>query len=76
VHVSMGMIIGVKRLERQADNSPPSSAWFRMCGPILLLPLYAFMTWTDNFTVNSRNKRLGCVLFLTARNGFCWISKR
>jgi hypothetical protein len=68
VHVSMGKIIffflGVKRSEREADNSPPSSAWFRMCGPISLLLPYAFMTSTDTGLPSIRGtSRLGVCYF-------------
>jgi EamA domain-containing membrane protein RarD len=67
VHVSMGKIIfslWIKRSERQAENSPPSSAWFRMCGPITLLPLHVFMTWTDTNLPSSRGtSRLGVCYF-------------
>ena len=65
--ISIGKIIfslGIKRSERQADNSPPSSAWFRMCGPIPLLPLYAFKTWTDTSLPSIRGtSRLGVCYF-------------
>jgi hypothetical protein len=36
---------GVKRLEREADYSPPSSAKVKMCGAMPPLPKYAFMVW-------------------------------
>jgi len=37
--------LGVKRLGREADHSPPSSAEFRMSGAIPRLLQYDFMAW-------------------------------
>jgi hypothetical protein len=47
--------LGVKRLGREADHSPPYSAEVKECVELYLHPHYAFMAWClvkhkDNFT--------------------------
>jgi hypothetical protein len=37
--------LGVKRQEREADYSPPSSAEVKNDGPITSIPLSVFLTW-------------------------------
>jgi hypothetical protein len=55
---SMGtraLSLGVKRPEREADHSPPSSTEVKECVELYLHSLYAFMAWClvkhrNNFT--------------------------
>lgn len=41
-----GSLIGVKRLEREGNNSPLNSVKIKVSGAIPPFPLYAFMTLT------------------------------
>jgi len=56
--------LGAKRLKREVDHSPPSSAEARMRGVIHPLPKYAFMAWysvkSKGTTLHLLLKRMGC----------------
>jgi hypothetical protein len=51
-----GSSLGVKRVGREADHSPPSSSELKNAWSYIYTPQYAFMTWClvkkhrDNFT--------------------------
>jgi hypothetical protein len=66
--VSRALSLGVKRLEREADHSPPSSAEVKHAWSYTSIPPYVFMVWClvkhrDNFTFYLYCRTLHCSLY-------------
>jgi len=71
---------GIKRLGREAENSPPSDAEVKICGPIPPLPQYNFNTFSvgKQFRICQMNHspmaddyEHACEISLSLKQGTC-----